>query len=110
MLFLRAIPRVLSAFPEAFFFLFGEGPLQEEIEKETDRLGLRGKVRVEFLPDVGPILSQSKVFVSLQKHNNYPSQSLLEAMACGNAVVATDRGETRRLVTSDLGILIEEDE
>lgn len=110
LLFLRAIPRVLSVFPQASFFLLGEGPLQKELEREVDRLGLQGKVRVEFLPDVGPILSGSKVFVSLQKHNNYPSQSLLEAMACENAVVATNRGETGRLVTPDVGILIEEEE
>lgn len=110
LLFLRAIPRVLSIFPEAFFFLLGEGPLQEEIERETERLGLSKKVQVQFLPDVGPVLSESKVFVSLQKHNNYPSQSLLEAMACENAVVATNRGETDRLVTPDLGILIEEED
>lgn len=110
LLFLRAIPRVLSVFPRASFFLLGEGPLQKELERETDRLGLQGKVRAEFLPDVGPILSRSKVFASLQKHNNYPSQSLLEAMACENAVVATNRGETGRLVTQDVGILIEEEE
>ena len=109
-LFLKAIPRVLSVFPKALFFLLGEGPLQKEIEREADRLGIRERARVGFLPDVGSILSESKVFVSLQKHNNYPSQSLLEAMACENAVVATDRGETNRLVTPDLGILVEEDE
>jgi glycosyltransferase involved in cell wall biosynthesis len=40
----------------------------------------------------------------LQVLENYPSQSLLEAMACGNAVVATDVGETWRLVDDENGI------
>jgi glycosyltransferase involved in cell wall biosynthesis len=43
----------------------------------------------------------------LQHFNNYPSQSLLEAMACGNAVVATNVGETHRLVDETVGLLIE---
>jgi glycosyltransferase involved in cell wall biosynthesis len=44
------------------------------------------------------VLERSSIFVSLQEGENYPSQSLLEAMACGNAVIATDVGETWRLV------------
>ena len=45
----------------------------------------------------------SSIFVSLQEGENYPSQSLLEAMACGNAIVATDVGETWRLVDAQNG-------
>lgn len=46
------------------------------------------------------------IFYSIQKDNNYPSQSLMEAMACENAIIASDVGETRRLVTEDEGILV----
>jgi glycosyltransferase involved in cell wall biosynthesis len=52
------------------------------------------------------ILARSKIFVSLQKHDNYPSQSLLEAMASGCAIIATDVGETRRLLDESCAILI----
>lgn len=51
-------------------------------------------------------LSRSKIFLSLQKKNNYPSQSLLEAMVCECAVVATDVGETRRIVDEECAVLI----
>lgn len=53
------------------------------------------------------IVSKSKIFVSIQQDNNYPSQSLLEAMACKNAIIASDVGETRLLVTDKEGILVE---
>lgn len=53
-----------------------------------------------------PIVSRSKIFVSVQQDNNYPSQSLLEAMACENAIIASDVGETRVLVTEKEGVLI----
>lgn len=52
-------------------------------------------------------LSQAKIFLSLQKIENYPSQSLLEAMASGCAVIATDVGETRRLLDESCAILID---
>jgi glycosyltransferase involved in cell wall biosynthesis len=51
-------------------------------------------------------LRKSKVFVSIQQFNNYPSQSLIEAMACENAIIASDVGETRLLVTENEGILV----
>lgn len=51
-------------------------------------------------------LSRSKIFLSLQKINNYPSQSLLEAMACECAIIATDVGETRKILDERCAVLI----
>ncbi|MGA0584032.1 MAG: glycosyltransferase family 4 protein [Castellaniella sp.] len=53
------------------------------------------------------IFSRTKIFLSLQEAENYPSQSLLEAMASGCAVIATDVGETRRLLDDSCSILID---
>lgn len=55
------------------------------------------------------LLARSKIFLSLQDHENYPSQALLEAMASGCAIIATDVGETRRLVDESCGALIPRD-
>ena len=41
------------------------------------------------------VLAQNKDILSLQKTNNYPSQSLLEAMASGCAIIATDVGDKK---------------
>jgi glycosyltransferase involved in cell wall biosynthesis len=43
-------------------------------------------------------LADAQVFLSLQNFDNYPSQSLIEAMANGCNIIATDVGETRVLV------------
>lgn len=59
--------------------------------------------------DPAEILSTAKVFLSLQAHDNYPSQALLEAMACGCAIVATDVGLTRRMIGESDAVLIEAD-
>ncbi len=49
------------------------------------------------------MLGEARVFVSLQRTDNYPSQALLEAMACGAAAVATDVGLTWKLVDETVG-------
>lgn len=107
LLFVEAIPAVLRSVPTARFFLFGEGPLRLPVEEAISRLGLRHAVEIGFCPDIGPILGKARVFVSLQRSDNYPSQALLEAMACGAAVVATDVGLTRKLVEQTVGLLVE---
>ena len=52
------------------------------------------------------MFAESSLFVSLQSENNYPSQAVLEAMACGNAVIATNVGDTRMFVNEENGYLI----
>ncbi len=108
-LFLEAIPAILQAVPFARFFLLGEGPLRSVIDGVLDRLRVRQRVEVGFWPDPVPVLSKARVFVSLQRQDNYPSQSLLEAMACGAVPVATDVGLTWQLVDETTGIRVKPD-
>lgn len=83
----------------------GSGPLESEIKR--DFAAITGhQVHIQYEPDPFRILLKSKVFVSLQDVDNYPSQSLLEAMACGCAIIATDVGLTRQMLGEDCAILI----
>jgi glycosyltransferase involved in cell wall biosynthesis len=83
----------------------GSGPLESEIRR--DFAAITGhRVHIQYEQDPFRILLKSKVFVSLQDVDNYPSQSLLEAMACGCAIIATDVGLTRQLLGEDCAILI----
>jgi glycosyltransferase involved in cell wall biosynthesis len=106
LLFLEAVPAIRRAVPAARFFLLGEGPLRVQVEEDLDRLAIRDVVEVDFRPDLASVLGKARVFVSLQRQDNYPSQSLLEAMACGVATVATDVGLTWRLVDEATGIRV----
>jgi glycosyltransferase involved in cell wall biosynthesis len=106
LLFLEAVPAIHRAEPTARFFLLGEGPLRSQVEEALDRSALRGVVEVGFRPDLASVLGKARVFVSLQRQDNYPSQSLLEAMACGAAAVATDVGLTWKLVDEATGIRV----
>lgn len=109
LLFVEAVPVVLEAVPSARFFLLGEGPLKPAVEQALDRLHLRGVAEIGFRSDPASVLSKARVFVSLQREDNYPSQSLLEAMACGAVPVATDVGLTWKLVDDRTGIRVKPD-
>lgn len=88
----------------------GDGPLKTKILAESEKPPLKGKVTIATYPDMSELFCRSSIFVSLQETENYPSQSLIEAMVSQNAVVATDVGETSRLVADHkTGLLISPD-
>ena len=106
LLLAQAIPQVVAQEPDVHFFFLGEGDLGPQLALTVQDLDVSDYVTVRFEPCPAQILNLSSIFMSLQSAENYPSQSLLEAMACANAIVATDVGETWRLVDEANGIRI----
>lgn len=101
--------RLRGTQPDLRFFVLGDGPLRADVERLIGRHGLQPLVRVGWLERVEPVLGEARVFVSLQRTDNYPSQALLEAMACGLAVVATDVGSTGKIVDGTVGRRVQAD-
>jgi glycosyltransferase involved in cell wall biosynthesis len=89
--------------------ILGRGRLASALEAYVRSRRLNDRVRIGFTETVEDELADALVFLSLQRENNYPSQSLLEAMAAGCVPVATDVGETRRIVDEKIGFLVPED-
>src|SRR5690606_33081397 len=54
------------------------------------------------------ILQKSKVFFSVQKYSNYPSKSLLEAIACGTIPIVTNNDDVEYITHPDFTYLINE--
>lgn len=88
--------------------MVGEGPLEAAVDSRIRDAGLAGLLT--RLPGTDAarrsVLRESLVYVTLQSADNYPSQSLLEAMASRCAIVASDVGTTHQLVTPDTGLLV----
>jgi len=80
--------------------LCGSGPYEAQLRSAAEQ---NANVRILRIDRISEILAGAKVFLSLQQWDNYPSQSLLEAMLCQCCVVATDTGDTERLVRSPWG-------
>lgn len=106
LLFVEAASLIRRNAPDARFFLLGDGPLAPQVEAAVARFDLQAVMTLGFQADIAPVLAKGAVFVSLQRQDNYPSQSLLEAMASSLASVATDVGLTWRLVDEATGVRV----
>jgi len=89
---LRAAQRVIRNVPEAVFIIAGEGILREETERVAAELGLKESClfigRCASVPD---LLRASDICVLSSQAEGF-SNSILEYMAAGRPVVATDVG------------------
>ncbi len=97
-LFLRVADRLRRADPALAFALCGEGPLRGELEADARRLGLDGVCRfLGFRRDIAPVLAAASVMIQASDWEGLPN-AVMEAMAAGLPVVATDAGGTREVV------------
>jgi glycosyltransferase involved in cell wall biosynthesis len=102
-----AWPRVLRQFPAARLWLVGEGPDRDELYDLILDRDVRGRVLMPGAFDaVDEILQAADLFV-LPSHEEGMSISLLEAMAAGVPVVATDIPGNRKLIRDgEHGLLV----
>lgn len=87
----------------------GKGPLFNNINELITEYNIQDIVEVPGYLISSDIIPRAKVFLSLQDFNNYPSQSLIEAISCGCWCIATNVGETNLLVKDYFGELVELD-
>lgn len=87
--------------------LYGFGPLEDYIQREVEFFKNRGiDIDFSYCDNPAEVLLKSKYLLSLQKYENYPSQSILEAFSLRVPVIATDVGDTRQLVNNSTGFLV----
>jgi glycosyltransferase involved in cell wall biosynthesis len=102
-----AAPRLLEAVPDARIVVAGAGPLRGELEAAATALGVADRVR--FLgsrSDTIELMAALDVFV-LPSVVEGMSNALIEAMAVGRPVVATDvGGNPEVLVDGETGFLV----
>jgi glycosyltransferase involved in cell wall biosynthesis len=106
LLFLDAAAQVAGQVPDVRFALMGKGEQEAAVRERLARSGLDGRLTRGFQTDLAPLFARSSIFVSCQHYENLGSSSLLEAMASGNAVVATDVGQTWQIVDHSVGIRV----
>lgn len=105
--FLRAAARVVRELPEVEFLLVGDGPLRPGLETMAAELGIAEKVTFTGeRHDIPAILSSMDVSVLISSSESL-SNVILESMAAGVPVVATDVGGNPELVSDgETGMLV----
>ncbi|MBA7506726.1 D-inositol-3-phosphate glycosyltransferase [subsurface metagenome] len=97
---LQAVKGVFSGHPEYKLVIIGHGPLRVNIKEMAKKLMIAD--RVELLKrltqeQVATALNESSIFVMSSVTEGFP-RALIEAIACGTPVVATDVGSCREIV------------
>jgi glycosyltransferase involved in cell wall biosynthesis len=105
--FLEAMRRVVDRMPGAMGLIVGEGREKEALLSQRDALGLQDAVRiVGYWPDLAEAMAALDVFVLPSLMEGHPL-AILEAMAAGKPVVATDVGGNSEAVEPDVtGVLV----
>ena len=99
-LFLQALSRSARAgdSPAPRGIIVGEGPLRDSLEKEAQRIGLGDRVRFTGWQQDLRCCYQEMDIACVTSLNEGTPVSLIEAMAAGRAVIATDVGGVRDLL------------
>ena len=102
-----AAARVVREVPDARFLIVGAGELQANLTRHIKRLELqRHVILTGFRPDVLSLLKGFDVFV-MSSVTEGLGTSVLDAMACGGAVVATHAGGIpESVVDGETGLLV----
>lgn len=94
---LRGLARLRELEVRPYFLLVGEGPHRAALEREIQRLGLHKDVRLFGYSDhIAELLNCMDVYVQSSLYEGF-SNTIIEAMACGLPVLATDVGGTADL-------------
>jgi glycosyltransferase involved in cell wall biosynthesis len=106
-LLLYAHQQVLYRFPEACLVLVGEGSKQDDWRSMAESLGVsQAVIWAGFRTDMPRVLAALDAYV-VPSVNEGLSLSILEALAAGKPVIATDVGGTSEVIVDDLtGILV----
>lgn len=106
-LLLDVAARLTHSHPSARFVLVGDGPLRVHLAHEIERRGLEGHVILHTGErDARPVYQAFDVAVQASESEGFPN-AVLEAAAAGLAIVATDVGGTREIVTDPgMGMLV----
>ncbi|MBF0484551.1 MAG: glycosyltransferase [Candidatus Omnitrophica bacterium] len=103
---LTAIPKILKIYPKTSFLFVGDGKSRAELEKLTDELNIRNNViftGIRF--DIPELLNVIDIFI-LSSFYEAMGLVIVEAMAAGKPIIATEDAVSELITPDEDGILI----
>lgn len=95
--------------PSLRLLIVGQGDLENAVKEKIANLNLQDKVKLwPFRADVPEILKTIDIYCLPSLWEGLPI-GLIEAMAMGKAVIATDVDGTREIVTAETGLLVQKE-
>lgn len=102
---LEALKELKIANYEFYYLILGDGPMRLTIEGKIASFNLQQNIRiVGNVQNVTDYLKVSDIFIHSSKGEGC-SNAILEAMAAGLPIIASDTGGTSEIVTHEVGML-----
>lgn len=110
-LFIESINEARDAICAAGYrvILLGQGKYEEYLQNYVKDHGLADIVNLAGYDQTSKYMPTANVFFSTQVLENYPSQSLAEAAACGCYAIITDVGDSRRCADESFAAFVKPD-
>ncbi|MBR4470622.1 MAG: glycosyltransferase family 4 protein [Erysipelotrichaceae bacterium] len=87
---INAFSLIANKYPELILSIFGEGELRNNLQKQIDKHGLKGRILLNGRTNnVEEKLSSAMIFVMTSDYEGMPN-ALMEAMAMGIPCISTD--------------------
>ena len=87
---IRAFANILPMYPEYTMTIYGDGELREQLQNLINSLGLEDKITLPgIIPNVADNIQKAAMFL-LTSYSEGISNALIEALALGLPVIATD--------------------
>jgi len=108
-LLVQAMPSLAERGLDAHVVIAGEGQLAARLRARADQLGVGERLHLlGQIQDVRPLLWAADLYAMPSLHGEGLSKALLQAMACGAPIVATDiAGVTEALTSGENALLVE---
>lgn len=88
-------------------FLLGKGELEDELRASIIKYGIQDIVEMPGYKKTSEYFPNAEAVFSLQKNENYPSQVIAEACACGCYLFITDVGSSRMCANEEFCTFVE---
>lgn len=110
-LFIEGINESRDAIRKAGYkvILLGQGKYEKYLQNYVKDHGLTDIVHLAGYDKTSKYMPSANVFFSTQVLENYPSQSLSEAAACGCYAIITDVGDSRRCADESFASFVQPD-
>ncbi len=107
--FVRAVPLILKAYPDTRFVITGDGPYRKKLTGTIQEAGIDKKIyMLGHRNDVVSVLASLDVLIHPSYANEGVPQTILQAMAMGKPVAASDIAPLREVVIDrETGILFQ---
>ena len=103
-LLIDSFARVSTDFPNNDLYIYGDGPLKNELAEYAKKIGMDKRIHFEGnVEEIEKKLSFAKLFILSSDYEGMPN-ALMEAMAAGVPVISTDCpcGGPRTLITNEM--------